>query len=213
MAFRTIQLLNVRLAFAGGLTEKSSPVEGAEKKYNAKFLIPKDDPQITKINAVLLDLAKEAWGSKAENMLRVLRDDKAFILRDGDKQISQKTGEVKNGFTGCYYIAATNNRDQGDEQAIIFLPSHSNKTADAFKSLDDVKRVFRSGDYVNVIVNAYTLKVGNPGIFGFIKLVQHWKKGESLGGGGEVDSSMLPESAFEPVTDQSTDFQFDIPGA
>lgn len=198
MATKQLIVHNVRLMFAKGLTERSTAKENPNaphngKKYNAKFAIAKSDPQMVTINKALEELATEAWKDKGLKHLETLRTDKAFVLRDGDKIGSE-------GFKDHWYFAPTNDKDQGEPQCIKFLPAHSNK--DYITDIPTIKKIFYSGCRVNLILNVYTPKNGDVGIFGFIKAVQFWDNDVSLEG-GDMDTSALPETAHQPVTSEA----------
>lgn len=201
MALRQLTVLNCRLMFANGLTERSTAKEDPSKphngaKYNAKFVIPKDDPQVKKITALFEEMAAEQWKDKGVKILQNLLTDKAFAMRDGDK-VSSK------GFENSYYFAPTNDKEIEEKGGIIFLPAHSNSITDRITDKAAIKKMFYSGCRVNLMVNLYTK---DDGLFAFLKTVQFWQNDESLEG-GETDTSALPTNTYAAVTDTG-DFGF-----
>ena len=61
-----VQIQDVRLAFPN-LFEPSS-IEGSDPKYNAKFIIPANHPQVAELEKAMLEVAKGKWGAKGEQV-------------------------------------------------------------------------------------------------------------------------------------------------
>jgi Protein of unknown function (DUF2815) len=189
MALRPLVVLGARLAFAKGLTERGTAVEGGVKKFNCKLILDKNDPQVAVIFGLLKEMAIEEWKDKGERILAGIKGGNSICIRDGNLK-------DWDGFAGGYYLSVTNDKDEDDRQAIKFLPAHS-KT-EFIRDRAEIKKVFYSGCYVNAVINLYTKAGQNPGIHGFLKAIQFSRNGESLEG-GTIDTSMLPESPNESV--------------
>lgn len=93
-------LKNVRLAFPVLWTPEPFP-EGDDPTpyYSASFLIPKTDPMVAEINAVIKATAVEKWGAKADTMLKSAKANNKLFLKDGDLK-------TYDGFEGMYYVSA-----------------------------------------------------------------------------------------------------------
>ena len=96
-----VKLRNVRLAFPH-LFEPSSFVGSDEAKYNATFLIPKDDEQVKAVNAVMQTVAVDKWANKGAAILKELIAGGRVCLRDGDQK------DQYDGFAGCMSLSASN---------------------------------------------------------------------------------------------------------
>jgi hypothetical protein len=110
-----IKLRNVRIAFPHLFEKSVFPGKKEEEaKYNAVFLIPKDDPQVAAVKAIIQTVSVDRWQNKAEAILKELATADRICLRDGDNK-------NKDGYQGCMYINASNelrpkvlNRDKSE---------------------------------------------------------------------------------------------------
>lgn len=91
-----------RGAFLALFEPKKFAGSEGDASYSGSFLIPKDDPQVKKINEVIDLVAKEKWAEKAPAMLKTLRATDKTFLHDGELK------EQYEGFPGNYFIAARN---------------------------------------------------------------------------------------------------------
>ena len=99
-----ITIKNVRLAFEN-LFEPSAFAEGQEKKFGATFLIPKNSPEIKKIESAIQEVAEEKWAKKADEVLDMIRgDNQKFCFQDGD----HKSKKNLDGFAGHYALSCKN---------------------------------------------------------------------------------------------------------
>lgn len=96
-----ILVLDLRLAFHKGVFEKTAFAGDAKAKadYNCKFIMPPDHPQIDAVEAMELQVAKDKWGAKAADILKIIKAKDMGALHDGDTQRS-------DGFAGNLYLSA-----------------------------------------------------------------------------------------------------------
>ena len=172
-----IVLKNVRLSFPSLFNR--SMFQGTEGKFEATFLIPKED------KATIDTINKAIAALYAENKIKVPLTADKVCFKDGNT-ISNKDGDVMDGYQGCMsFKAASNkpvqivNRDKSpitEEQNIIY-----------------------AGCYVNAVVglwwqsNAYGKRVN-----GNLMAVQFVKDGDNFG-----SSSFDADSAFDDLDGSS----------
>jgi len=96
------RLTNVRLAFPQIFEPKAFQGEGAEV-YSASLLIdpktPEGKKQITLIDFILLTVAKDKWGAKADTVLKSLKSADKTFLHDGDLKADY------DGFPGMMFVS------------------------------------------------------------------------------------------------------------
>ena len=96
-------LTNARLAFPQIFEPKAFQGEGAEV-YSASLLIdpktPEGKKQVALIDSILLTVAKDKWGAKAEAVLKSLKAADKTFLHDGDLK-SDYDGFPGNLFVSC----------------------------------------------------------------------------------------------------------------
>lgn len=97
------RLTNARLAFPQIFEPKAFQGEGAEV-YSASLLIdpktPEGKKQVALIDSILLTVAKDKWGAKAEAVLKSLKAADKTFLHDGDLK-SDYDGFPGNLFVSC----------------------------------------------------------------------------------------------------------------
>ena len=175
-----IVLKNVRLSFPS-LFNKSM-FQGVEGKYEATFLIPKEDKStIDTINKAIAELY-------AQNKVKVPLTADKICLKDGDT-ITNKDGDIMDGYAGCMSFKAASskpvqivNRDKSpitEEQNLIY-----------------------AGCYVNAVVglwyqsNAYGKRVN-----GNLMAVQFVDHGEAFGSGNADASAMFDDLDGSALSD------------
>ena len=100
-------LENVRLSFPS-LFQATSFQPDQPKRFQATFIIPKDSPNVKKIQAEIERVATEKWGPKAKSILAQLRAQNRLCLRDG----AEKAG--MDGFgEDVYFISASSDKRPG----------------------------------------------------------------------------------------------------
>ena len=170
----TIVLKNVRLAFSDNLVVAKA-LSGGKPRYTANFII-EDDATLKAVRAAVAEITKVEFGGKALT-------GKDCCLRDGNDNISGKTGEVYSGFEGKFYISASRAEK-------LLAPKVVNGR------LQDVRpgeQGFpQAGDYVNAKVSLFSINgkndKGGDKTYGKkiccgIEVVQFVRKGESFGSG------------------------------
>lgn len=156
-----IQLKNVRLSFPSIFTR--SVFNEEEGKYEATFLIPKDDVKTKKI----IDEAIEA-ALTAAKVPNVPRD--KYCIKEGNDCLN-RDGEVYDGYEGHWALKASQNK----------RPTVINRDKTPLTQDDDV---IYAGCYVNAVIdfwiqnNKFGKRV-NANLYG----VQFVKDGEPFGSG------------------------------
>ena|SRR6185503_18079714 len=175
-----------RLAFSQGLFE-AQPKQSGGKHWTCSLLFPKS-ADISALQNLAVEAAKEEWGDKAVQMIKDKLIKSPFLDGDGPQGKSKKTGEPHNGFPGHTFIRCTSGED--------YRPKLVNQKVLPITSKDEIY----SGCYVYAVVNAFTWenKENGKGITFGVSMIQKAKDGESLGGGGGAN----PEEHFEAIPDE-----------
>lgn len=97
-----ITLKNVRLSFAEIFDPKAFS-DGAEEKFSASFLYPKNHPQIKEIKTTIAAVAKEKWAAKADANLKALEAADRTCVHEGDSK-------DYDGYAGNLYISASSTK-------------------------------------------------------------------------------------------------------
>jgi len=100
-------LKNVRLSFPD-LFKVGTPPAGSvsEPKFGGQFIFAKDSDAFKVASGEVMRVAIEKFGKNAPAILAELGKDKV-CLRKGDGNLD-KSGEVRNGYSGMSYITARN---------------------------------------------------------------------------------------------------------
>ncbi len=179
-----IVLQNVRGSYVY-ITEPRKKDNGDDGKYGIQILLPKDDPQATKLNKLVKKVLVEAVGESAAKKLGKFK----LPIRDGD---DERDGEE---YEGVYFMNANSARRPG-------LVNRNSEPAD----IDDIEEYCFSGAYFHVSVNVYYFKAidgGKPGIALGLNNVMLRKKGDRL------DGSVSAASEFEDFAGGDEDNDFD----
>lgn len=168
-------LKNVRLSFASLFTPKAG-INGGDEKFQASFILPKNDPQVDKIRATISRLCKEAWGAQAAATQKMIEAQDRVCLHDGDTKAYE-------GYDGNMFISSSSLR----------RPTVLDRDRSPLTEADG--RPY-SGCYVNAVVNLWVQdnqfgKRVNAELMG----VQFYKDGDSFSGGAP-----LPAEAFEDLS-------------
>src|SRR6188768_120223 len=175
MTGKVLKLKNVRLAFTKQLFTagffQDLPVAGRSPKFRAKFLIPKNHPQIQEVKDEINRLAAEEWKDRAAAVIDEIRyNAQKFAFADGDR----KTYE---GFAGNYCISATN------ATRPLFL--HANPgTKEKPNLITEADGLLYSGAFVNAHISFWTFNKGGAQMNCNLLGVQFFRKGEAFSGGG-----------------------------
>ena len=191
-----LTLKNCRLAFADSMTEARSVAGGAER-YSVVLII-EDDATLKQVRDAMDQIAKEEFGGKAP-------EGPNSCFRDGNKNVSQKSGTVYEGFANKFYLSANRAFKQGPP---LVLSNRKDPDTGKPKILTDKRSESWpvSGDYVNAKVTLFTLNGANDRknarttAFGRkvcceLSAVQYWKKGERFGASAPSPEGLdtLPE--------------------
>ncbi|MEY2680657.1 MAG: hypothetical protein RL661_888 [Pseudomonadota bacterium] len=77
-------------------------------KWQAHFLIPKNDPQVAELEAVMLQQAKAKWGSKAQTIFDNLKSDNKICLLDGKRKPDEEA------YQGMMFVSANHAKKKPD---------------------------------------------------------------------------------------------------
>lgn len=171
-----IKLNDIRLAFPALWEAKTVNGEG-KPAFSAALLIERSDKQNAAINAAIDAVAKEKWGAKAEQQLKLMRATEKTCLHNGDMKASYA------GFEGMNYVSARN--------AARPTVLDSDKTP-----LTESDGRIYAGCYVNVVLDMWAQdnKFGkrvNATLMG----VQFFREGDAFSGGGSAS-----DDDFDDVT-------------
>lgn len=100
-----LTLKNVRLSYADLWVPKPPANGQGEAKYGATFIIDpkKNAEEVKAIRAAIKKVAKDKWGGKADNILRVIEgDNQKFCWFEEDKLNAE--GDVVDGFEGKFFL-------------------------------------------------------------------------------------------------------------
>ena len=98
-----ILLKNVRLAFPVLWTPRASPTNDGKPgklKYSASLIMAPDHPDVAKLKALIISIAKAKWADKSEVILKGLKAQDKLCLHDGD------TKATYAGFAGNLFVSA-----------------------------------------------------------------------------------------------------------
>lgn len=144
-----------------------SQFEDGEPKYDATFLIPKDHPDVERIEAVIEKCYKENKESKFGGL--PLTSKKLWNpLRDGDDWLEEHP-EAKE-YEGMYFLKAASKNQ----------PTVYDRNKEEIIDLDE--EVYSGAFFRGVIVCYPFAKKGNKGFGFFLNSLMKMKDGERLGG-------------------------------
>jgi hypothetical protein len=190
-----LMLKNVRLAFSDGLVE-AKVVAGGKPRYGCTLII-EDPATLEQVRKAVAEIEKEEFrGVKIEG--------KDNALRDGNKNINSKTGEIYIGFEGKHYISANRAKTQGPPLILDNKKDPQTGQPRILKDkLDD--KWPQAGDYVNAKVSFFSIngkndKKANP-TFGKkvcaqLEVVQFYREGDKFG------ASKPTPAGFDEVPDE-----------
>lgn len=139
-----------RLAFSDALTEPKS-VAGGSLRYSCCLILePESLPAIRK---AVNDIAKEEFQGKSPL-------GKDCCLRNGDENISSKTGEPYVGFPGTWYLSANRAESQGPP---LILDNRKDPDTGKPRVIKDKRddKFPQAGDYVRAKVSIFSLNGKN----------------------------------------------------
>lgn len=179
-----IILQNVRCSYV--FVQNPRKKEGGEDgKYGVQILLPKDDPQVKKLNSIVKKTLVEKFGEEATKKLGKFK----LPVRDGD---DERDGEE---YEGVFFMNANSGKKPG-------IVNRNNEPADQ----DDIEELCYSGAYFHVSINVYAFKStdgGKPGVALGLNNLMLRKKGERL------DGSVSATSEFADFGSSDDDFDDD----
>lgn len=155
-------LENVRIAFSRNGLSFFEPEEFmGSAKYKADFIV-EDEKQQDMMQDIIELLVKENFGGKMPS--------KCFY-KDGNDNVSKKTGDIYDGFEDNTFVRA--NRSEDQEAPEVFA-----MTQELIESHPD-NRILKDGCYGNVMLRAYASKKWDT-IGCTIEAVLYTDEGESF---------------------------------
>jgi hypothetical protein len=146
-----LRLENVRLAYAN-LTKPQKFDANAKPEFSVQALIPKsDEAKVGEIRALMSKLAEEKWPGKGNEVLKTMIMQDKICLRDGDKAMDKRTGQVKAGHAGHYYIRAKLLAEEGEP----ILLGVDGRVLDHGEIAQGVQDIPYSGCYGHVNMNLW----------------------------------------------------------
>lgn len=189
-----IRIDNARISFAHGLWTASAAVVGAEKKFNADFIVSdgakvfvqdangKFTAPITLDEAALRVATEEFKGDKKKAAAWIADlDARQQAIRDGSKK-KDKAGDVVDGYDGYQYISAKNKKRPPvyDGQRNVI------QTAEESPIFSGCRVIVRLELYCN-------MKAGQKGLFASLKGTQFFAKDDAFGGGAPAGADDFEE--------------------
>lgn len=181
---KEVFLKNVRICYAQNLFKASAFEEGKEPKFNAQFIISKDDTaQVKLMQDAIEAVAKEKWPddlktkNRAAGIIKSLKMTEFICLRDGELKPDRE--ELENS----YFVAASNKQ----KPTAIMRDKTEATEADIY-----------SGCYVNVKVEVYAFEYNTKKMIPATLLgVQFVKDGDAFAGGAKVADA----DEFDDISD------------
>lgn len=174
-----VKLRNVRLSFPSLF--ETAKFDGQDTgKYEATFLILKDDPQVKDIEEAAYFAAVKKFGDKkAKTVLeQVKKIDDRYVLRDGDTQREEHAG---------YYTL------KAKSVAKPRVMGHNPK----IELNREEGHILYAGCYVNASVEIYAYDNMKTGISASLRGVQFYKYGDAFAGGTPARSEEFEDLSCE----------------
>jgi hypothetical protein len=179
------KLKNARLAFADGIfnaKENTNDQGKVTRSFGCKFILPRNHPQLEDLKSLIGTVAKNKWGEKAKDVLKVLVANHKICLLDGDLK-------EWDGFAGNMFVSAG-----GKNRPLVV-------DADPNRILTEADGRPYSGCYVNASIEVWAQenKHGKR-INAQLRGVQFVRDGDAFGGGAPA----RPEE-FDNVESEGAD--------
>lgn len=163
-----IMLKDVRLSFPA-LFKPEAYQPGDAEKYKATLLVPKDSKQAKEIDAKILAVLKDKFGTKADSVLKTIRGNaNKFAWQDGDNK-------EYDGYAGMMALSA-----KSDARPTVLDQDKSPLTAADGKPY--------AGCYVNASIDLFAYTTGGNGLSASLRGVQFVRDGDSFSGARPADS-------------------------
>lgn len=192
---KVIKLPKVRLSFPH-LKDPSKPKDGddnAKAKFRAGFILDPTDKThrkvIKQIKAEANRLVEEAFEGRRVKLKEI------DCFGDGNDKISEKTGEIYDGYEDMFFVQGVNDR----------RPKCIYRNKDEI-DYEDIEKVLYPGCYVYASINLWI----QDNTFGkavrcSLRGVQFYKDGEEFGGG-----NVNIDEEFEDFDDEDYDDDLDL---
>jgi hypothetical protein len=191
-------LKSVRIAFCNVHSPKSSQ---SGLRYGAAFPIVPGSENHKAIRAALTKVATEKWDKKGPTILTALEKDRRVCF--SESELTNKDGEVYDGFEGTYSFNAGQDSKKG--KPLVIGPKKDPATGQ-FEILTEESGKPYSGCYVNVKVDIWAQDNPDPTIGRRInaqlKTVQFAKDGDAFGGGAPSNADGFEEVEGEFTKDE-----------
>lgn len=182
-------LKEVRLAFPHLFVPQESTTGDGAPKYNGAFIIEPGSANAKAMAAAVRQVAKDKWADKAQALFAELVKKDKVCYRESEK--TNPSGEVYDGFEGCYYVQASD----AAKPTVV----DRDRT-----QLDSTSGRPYAGCYVNVVLDIWPQdnKYGKR-INAALKAVQFVKDGDAFGG-----SAPVAPDVFDDLGDGADDVGF-----
>lgn len=171
-----IKLQKARLSFPNLFVATKQDVESSNPPtFSAGFLLDPKDPQIKMVEDAMVQVAKDKWGAKWEQVYKAMAASDKLALHNGDSKAQYA------GYEGMMFINANN-----PTRPLVLDRDKSPLTAEDGKPY--------GGCYVNVSLELWAQdnKFGKR-INASLGGVQFVKDGDRFGGGSSADESDFDE--------------------
>jgi hypothetical protein len=169
-------LQNARLAFGNGLYS-NRPMPGdknAVGAYNCKAIIPPDHPQLQDLENAIVAVAREAWGVKADTILKGAKASARTCLHNGDSKPNW------GGFEGNYFVSM-----RSKIKPSVFDREKTEVTEES--------GIVYSGCFGNFNIDIFAYDKPNYGISAQVRGFQKTADGDAFGGGTRAGAEEFPD--------------------
>lgn len=164
------------------------PPKKGDAKYEATIVIPKDHPDVQRIDDAIAEVYEAEKNGKFKGMPLTSRN---FWnpLRDGDEYIEEHPETAPEQYAGCYFIKATSTSQP--------------KLWDAQgQDIFDIDAEMYSGVFGRAELKFHPFDTESKGITVFLNSIKKTRDGERLSGGGDSNVAAFDEEEdySEPAT-------------
>lgn len=180
-----VMLKRVRLAFPSIFTP--SAFGDGNPAYGAKLIIDPNSPNTATIRKAIAETTKDAWGEKAEQIVKKIVEDKKSAWVEGPYR--NANGDVYSGFEGMFNLSTRSEK---------LRPTALGRNKQPVTEADGV---IYAGCYVDASVDIYAFDSPKWGkrINAVLRGVRFVEDGEAFGGSSSAsadDFDDLPEDDF-----------------
>jgi len=163
-----IKLSNVRFSYLSVYTprEQESDDGAPQLKYQATNIFEPGGANEKLVRDAMLTVAKEKWGDRAETTLKVLEASGRLCLKEGNKQLDKKTGEISQGYEDMLFVrssAAGQDKEGNPLPPPLVMNKFGQKiTAETKGLFTGEQRGPVSGDYGSVMLDIWAYDNPDP---------------------------------------------------